>query len=190
MTSLAARLGTTEHISLLLRKAKALGLHGPAELIGLAVARGCRHYRDGPEAPPDRPVSETCFSNEELALALLSPCLPYNPRCIRVGAQMLGGPDNRPRRLAFLARRERAEAVLRHIAAAGRQTEPQHAFWRELLEALPAVSPTCREPSAGVMPHAGRYRAQAGITNPRDPVTGGGPWTVWLRPSPTRASRQ
>ncbi len=59
---------------------------------------------------------------------------------------MLGSPYNQPRRLALLARRERAENAVRYIAAAGRQTEPQEAFWQALLAALAATSPTCTRP--------------------------------------------
>src|SRR5438034_1898781 len=62
---LAARLGTTTHLSPLLRKARRLGL-GPGELEILAVQRDCRHYSNGTE--PEEPLaSEREFSNEELA---------------------------------------------------------------------------------------------------------------------------
>ena len=42
--TLATRLGTTTHISALLRKASQLGLRTPRDLSDLAAQRGCRHY--------------------------------------------------------------------------------------------------------------------------------------------------
>ena len=128
MITLARRLSTPAHHSLLLRKASRLGLHGAPALISLAVARGCLHYQGGLEPVPSAPPPRTAFSDEELAIALLSPCLPYSPRAIRVGAQMLGSRGNQPRQLALLARRERAEAVVRHLATTGQQTEPHEPF--------------------------------------------------------------
>ena len=184
MTTLAKRLGTTEHRSLLLHKAGSLGLTSAVHLIGLAIVRGCQHYRNGPEAVLANPPSHTIFSNEELAIALLSPCLPYNPRAVRVGAQMLGSQGNQPQRLALLARRERAEEVVRHVALAGQQTEPHESFWQELLAALSSGSSLPRMIPAGVLPHPSRFRLEAGITNPADLVSNGGPKPTWLRPSP------
>ena len=71
--TLAAKLGTTTHLSPLLRQARRLGL-GPGELEILAAQRGCRHYSNGTE--PEQPLaSEREFSNEELAIALLSTAL-------------------------------------------------------------------------------------------------------------------
>ena len=103
--TLAAKLGTTTHLSPLLRKARRLGL-GPRELQILAVQRGCRHYSNGSE--PEQPLaSEAEFSHEELAIALLSTALPYDPHSIRCGAAMLGAEGNNPRRLAHLAVLER-----------------------------------------------------------------------------------
>jgi len=52
--TVATKLGTTTHLSPLLRKARRLGL-GPAELRALAVQRGCRHYSNGSE--PKEPLS-------------------------------------------------------------------------------------------------------------------------------------
>ena len=184
MITLARKLGIAEHHSLLLRKAGDAGLHGASELIGLAVVRGCRHYQGGPEPVPIAPLSRAIFSDEELAVALLSPCLPYSPRALRVGAQMLSGLGNQPRRLALLARKERAETVVRHVAAAGRQTEPHESFWDELLAALPPASSLHSVFPAGVLPHPSRFRTETGLTDPSNPVTQGGPQTVWLRPTP------
>ena len=183
MTTLAEKLGMPRHHSLLLRKAREVGLLDTSALIGLAVARGCQHYRGGPEPMPAMPLSRAAFSDEELAIALLSPCLPYNSRAVRVGAQMLGSRINQPRRLALLARKERAETVVQYIAAAGQRTEPQESFWRELLMAL---SPTAslRAPIwAGVLPHPSRFYMETGRTDPSNPATRGGAQRTWLRPA-------
>ena len=184
MTTLAKKLGSPAHHSLLLRKASWLGLHDAPALIGLAIARGCFHYQSGPEPLPSAPPSRAAFSDEELAIALLSPSLPYSPRAMRVGAQMLGSRNNQPQRLALLARRERAENLVRHIAAAGQQTEPQEAFWQELLAALAATSPTRSKVPPGVLPHPSRFRSEAGVLPPLHLATGSKPATTWLRPSP------
>ena len=183
MTMLARKLGTIEHHSLLLRKAKETGLHNIAKLIGLAIARGCRHYEGGLEPVPAAPPTRETFSDEELAIALLSPCLPYSPRAVRVGAQMLGSRNNQPSRLALLARRERAENVVRHVAAAGQQTEPHEPFWQELLAAISPVTPLRSIIPAGVLPHASRFRVETGLTNRSDAATRGGSCMVWLRPA-------
>ena len=172
------------HHSRLLRKARNAGLYGTPELIGLAVARGCRHYQGGPEPVPSAPLSHAAFSDEELTVALLSPCLPYSPRALRVGAQMLGSRNNQPRRLALLARRERAENVVRHIVAAGQLTEPHEPFWRELLAILPPVPSSRSAFPAGVLPHPGRFRIETGLTGPSNLAALCGPQTQWLRPTP------
>lgn len=132
---------------------------------------------------PTAPLSREVFSDEELAISLLSPCLPYSPRTLRVGAQMLGSGGNQARRLALLARKERAEIVVRHIAAAGRQTEPHEPFWDELLAALPPATSLRSVFPTGVLPHPSRFRTETGLTDPSNPKTGGGPKTIWLRPT-------
>ena len=170
------------HRSSLLWKARRLGLSTSSEMIALAVARGCNHYQGGPEPEPGKPLSREQFSDEELAIALLSPCLPYDQRALRVGAQMLGSHLNRPGPMAFLAIKERTVAALRHLACLARETDPEEPFWEELLAALPSPSARWPEPIAGSMPHPNRFRSETGRTSPRDRVTHGGPLKVWLRP--------
>ena len=155
--TLAHKLGTTVHLSPLLMKARRLGLRGVGDLCALAVRRGCGHYRQGTES--EGPLtSETEFSNEELALALLSIAGPYDPHAIRCGAAMLGALDNNPRAIATLAQRERGEQVVRYVAECGRSFEPDNAFWTELLRLLPVTPP----PKAGVLPHPTRFVAMNG----------------------------
>jgi hypothetical protein len=158
MPTLAEELGTTTHLSPLLRKAQRLGL-GPRQLQILAVQRGARHYSNGTE--PAKPLaSQEEFSNEELALGLLSTALPYDPHSIRCGAAMLGSEGNNPRRIARMAVMERSVAPVRHVATAGRKFEPDNRFWQELLDALPETKP----PKVGVLPHPTRFVAMTGFT--------------------------
>ena len=183
MKILAQMLGIAERDSPLFQKARGLGLQGAHELVGLAISRGCRHYQGGTEPIPQMPVPSTEFSDEELAICLLSPSLPYDQRTVRVGAQMLGSRDNQPSRLALLAHAEQAEVIVRYIATAGRRTEPHEPFWCELLAVLPPASLDSLTIAAGVLPHPSRFRLETGRTAPSDPMTHGGPQVVWLRPS-------
>lgn len=171
--TLAHRLGIPTHVSSLLRKARRLGLATPRELCTLAVQRGCRHYAQGDE-PAGELVSRSDFSDEELAVALLDVALPYEPRAIRCGAAMLSAPGSDPRRLAWLARLERSEIALRHVAGAGRKFEPENPFWIELLDLLPDT-PTMPD---GVLLHPTRFVAMTGIVRRRPP----GLYTEWQRP--------
>jgi hypothetical protein len=178
--TLARRLGTTPHVSALLRKARKLGLHGSKELCLLAVQRGCRHYAQGDE--PDEPLaSHEQFSDEELAIALLHPSLPHDPHRLRCGAAMVASDQNDPESLAHLARQERAVPVLRYVAESGRRYEPENPFWNRLLSLLPATPPI----KPGVMPHPTRFVAMTGFTpRGREFVT------EWLRPesAPAKAA--
>ena len=175
--TLAERLGTTPHISPLLQKAKRFGLRSPELLEGLGVARGCQHYWS-PELVSVPAVSESDFSNEELAVALLSPCLAYSPHTIRVGAAMLGATGNDITLLARLAVAERCVTQIRYVAGAARQFEPNNPFWRQLLDALPQ-SPPLKD---GVMPHPTRFVSMTGMTR-----AGVRPVTIWNRPHPDMA---
>jgi hypothetical protein len=174
--TLAAKLGTTTHLSPLLHKAWRLGL-GPKELQILAVQRGCRHYASGSE-PQQLLATVNELSNEELAVALLSTALPYEPHAIRCGAAMLGAENNQPRRLARLAVLERSVTPVRYVAEAGRRFEPENRFWPELLAALPATPP----PKTGVLPHPTRFVAMTGFTR-----RGRETLVEWQRPAQRRA---
>ena len=169
--TLATKLGTTTHLSPLLRKARRLGV-GPSELEILAVQRGCIHYSTGAE-PTRLLATEEEFSNEDLALALLSTALRYDPHSLRCGAAMLGAEGNDPQRLARRAVMERCVTPVRHVAEAGRRFEPEHAFWKQLLDALPPGRP----PRPGVLPHPTRFVAMTGFTR-----RGPGLVVEWQRP--------
>lgn len=170
--TLARKLGTTAHISSLLRKARRLGLTTPRDLETLAVQRGCRYYQRGDECGVAK-ANATEFSDEELAIALLHPGQPWSPQTIRLGAAMLHAPGNSMRVLGRLARMERCEAVVRYVAEAGRRFEPDEPWWSDLLAALPQ-SPLI---PSGVLPHPTRFVAMTGVTRRgRETVT------QWIRP--------
>lgn len=176
--TLAEKLGMTSCLSALLHKAKRLGL-GPAELEDLAVLRGCRHYTTGRE--PAAPIaSEREFSNEELAVALLSPALRYSPHSIRCGAAMLGTAGNDPETLTRLTLLELAAVPVRYVAEAGRRYEPDNGFWRELLAVLPPAPP----PRDGVMPHPTRFISMTGFTRAGRQLL-----TEWQRPRLPKLAR-
>lgn len=175
--TLAEKLGTTSHLPTLLQKARRLGL-GPRELEVLAAQRGCRHYSNGTE-PANPLATEEEFSNEELAIALLSPALRYDPHSIRCGAAMLGAEGNDPDRLARLALLERCEQIVRYVAEAGRRFEPDNSFWVRLIEGLPPTPP----PLSGVLPHPTRFVAMTGFTR-----NGPGLVVEWQRPKRTKAT--
>jgi hypothetical protein len=176
-TTLAEKLGTTAHISQLLQKARRFGLDSSELLEGLAVARGCWHYRS-PDLAPVPAVSGSDFTNEELAVALLSPSLPYSAHTIRVGAAMLGATTNDVDVLTRLAVAERCIASVRYIANAALRFEAANPFWQQLLDRLPETLPV----KEGVMPHPTRFVSMTGMTR-----AGMHPVTIWIRPRPDLA---
>lgn len=177
MPTLAEKLGTLPHESPLLQKAARVELHSAELLESLGVARGCWHYRS-PDLIPAPEVSESAFSNEELAAALLSPSQPYSPHTIRVGAAMLGATGNDVTKLAQLVRAEGCVALVRYIANAALRFEPDNLFWRQLLDCLPETPPL----KEGVMPHPTRFVSMTGMTR-----AGSRPVTIWIRPRPDLA---
>jgi hypothetical protein len=174
--TLAEKLGTTAHLSPVLRKAQHLGLDADG-LERLAIQRGCDYYHEGEDLPLAK-VTTDQLSNEELALALLSPSLRYHPQTLRLGAAMLGAEGNDPRELARRATHERCESIVRYIAEAGQRFEPQNEFWRTLLSHLPAGTP----PKSSAVPHPTRFVAMTGITR-----RGIETIVQWIRPRPATA---
>jgi hypothetical protein len=177
METLAEQLGTTAHISPLLMKARRVGLAEPEDLEGLAIARGCRYYDPAIDksltTQKEQTISKQEFSNAELALALLSVSLPKSQRRLRVGAAMLAAEGNRPEDIVRLARLERCESVVRHVAKCGAQVEPDKLFWTSILDDLPKA-----DAKPWVLPHITRFVAMTGVTRR-------GTETVmqWIRPT-------
>lgn len=172
--SLGEKLGLPATKAPLLDKAGRLGLDSPESLESLAVVRGCWHYRS-PDLRPAAVVSESEFSNEELAVVLLSPSLPYSPHTIRIGAAMLGADGNDVEQLAQLVVAENATAPARYIANAAVRFEPDNPFWPKLLNLIPESPPIVE----GVMPHPTRFVSMTGMTR-----AGVETVAVWIRPRP------
>lgn len=164
--------------SALLKKARALGLDLPLDLERMAIARGCRYYeRDlGSKAAPA--ISEAEFSNEELAIALISPGLSPSAREIRLAAALLGAADINPKRVAALATQEDCAMIVRYIAECGKRYEPENMFWDSLLSALPSV---VVNPDG--LPHPTRFIEMTGMI--RGKV---GLFTSWVRPCKLQAA--
>jgi hypothetical protein len=180
--TLARRLGTTPHISPLLMKARRMGLARPEDLENLTVRRGLRYYDAHGDSMVGFPnlnetqavVDITDFSNEELALALLSPAAPYSLQRLRMGAAMLAAAGNRPEYIARLARLERCESVVRYISRCGMEVEPDNPFWVSILDHLPQGTPS----SPDALPHLSRFVAMTGLSR-----AGKGRLMQWIRPT-------
>lgn len=180
--TLAARLGTTAHLSPLLMKARRLGLEQAEDFERLAVSRGLRYYDSHGDSrkacPPTSIVQKSGidedFNNEELAIALLSLAAPYSQQRIRIGAAILAAEGNRPEALAALAQRERCGMIVRYIAECGHEVEPGNPFWLKLLERLPAHNFVLLP---GTLPHPTRFVAMTGVTR-----AGVGNIRQWIRP--------
>jgi hypothetical protein len=172
MPTLAQTLAMTTPVSPLLRKARRLGLVGVDALIAAAVARGCDHYRSASLTIPKAPPTEV-LGDDELVILLLLGENPYEPMAIRCAAQLARSSRIDPVRLARLARMEKTERVLAHIARAGLEHEPTAAaFWQTLMDHLPEAMPR-PEPD---LPHWSRFVAMPGLQR------GGVAPTRWLVP--------
>jgi len=180
--TLANRLGTTQHLSPLLMKAKRLGFKSPEDLERLAVLRGLRYYDPygdsvapfAGQAHPPKPLFADSFTNEELAVALLSPVTPYSMQRLRMSAAMMAADGNNPKIITRLAKWERSESIVRHIASCGQQAEPDNPFWSHLLEELPESPPHPDD----ALPHLSRFVAMTGLTR-----AGKGSLMKWIRPA-------
>jgi len=167
---LAGRMGMTAHISPLLQKAKRLGLLTPEDLETLALQRGLRYF-----GTPDRTlgISLGLFSNEELVIALMSPSSPYSLNRLRMAGALMAANDISVEKLIHLARQERCETIVRHIAQCGMGVEPENPFWKKLLE----VVPDDHAVPIDVLPHVSRFTAMTGINR-----EGKNLQSQWIRP--------
>jgi hypothetical protein len=180
-TSLAHRMGTSAHLSPLLQKAHRLGLRDGRDLEKLAIERGLRYFgspdqqdQGAPNQPAKIAENASSLTNEELAIALINPAAPYSLNRIRMAAAIIAGEGISASRILHLARMERCEAIVRHIAMSGAKVEPASPFWKFLLENLPECTP----PNPDVLPHISRFVAMSGITR-----YGKQNFMQWIRPS-------
>lgn len=159
--------------STLLRRARALGFGTVDRLLALAGARGCTHYSSIEPALPARDP-RAALPDAELGILLLSGEHRFEPIAIRCAAQLLSGPGLDPARVARLARRERCERVLAHIARAGVAHDREGGvFWAAVLDALGLQRPM----RPGVLPHWSRFVSDPGLVAP-----GRRGDSLWLRP--------
>jgi len=157
--------------SVLLEKARQLGLLLPLDLERLAIMRGCEYYNRDLE-PRVPPLVEVPFTNAELAVALISPALHPGARQIRLTAALLGASDVNPPEVSALAMRENCGDVVRHIALSGLRFEPGNSFWQTLLDLLPEV-----QISSDRFPHPSRFVEMTGIDRGKVGLI-----TRWIRP--------
>lgn len=172
---IARILGTTPHLSPLLRKTRRFGYLLPDDLLHLAALRGCTHYLAADRIEEQfHDCGQDCLSNAELAIALVSGGADGDARHIRVAAQLLGAADVSVDEVSRLARLERCVPIVRYIAEVGARNDSDDPnFWRSLLEALPESSSL----SEGKMPHPSRFMSQPGWTPPSRPARP----ASWLR---------
>jgi len=158
MATLAQVLASTTPVSVLLRKARRLGLHGIGAMIDLAVARGCRHYGSWALPLAEHP-SRLALNDEELTILLLLGENPYEPAAIRCAAQLARSPHVDPVRLSRLAIKQKCERVLAHIARAGFDHDSEGGdFWQRVLDQLPHLT-IRQEPD---LPHWSRFVSMPG----------------------------
>lgn len=171
--TLAARLGTTVHKSVLLRSLARRGLKTADAIAREAQRRGLDYYIPAEHVEEDASSPAPDVSLEELVVALIHPCLPWEPQRFRLAAALMAAPGVDPVLLANLAVQERAALPLADIGRAGKATEPEVEFWTALLSHLPVDLPV----PAGVMPHPSRYMVIPGKVRPG--TTGK---AKWVRP--------
>lgn len=180
MKTVAEQLGQTPHLSPLLRRLRRLGLKDPYDLLRLAVARGCTHYRCSDDSDPPIDPGYAQVSNLDLAIAMVTAAQSFDPVLVRCAAQLLSGNNIPVEAIVRLAIQERAVRVIRYIAKAGKELDPEDGDkWRRLLVLLPAAP----EIPEGRLPHRTRFVSQSGITrigNHLDRT----PRSIWLRLAP------
>ena len=153
-------LGMTYHKSPMRMKMLRLGLSDPKQWQTLAVQRGCDHYPPITDRVQD--PGSSILSNEELALSLLLGELPYDPKAIRVSAQLLSGDVNIIKILR-IAELERLKPLLHRLAKDILSFGLEHKTWEEILDATSA-----KKFPEGVLPHPTRYVVDQGNYVPKN----------------------
>lgn len=127
-------------------------------LLKVAIRRGAGHY----ERPmrPTLPSDNTELSDVELGVALCLAQLPDDPVFVRVASQLLSSPKVEPKELVRLARMERVETVLCHIAAACARVDKNLEPWATVRRDLKPR----RMLAEGTLSHWTRFAALIGLT--------------------------
>jgi hypothetical protein len=113
------------------------------------------------------------FTNEELAIALMSPALPYSLTRLRMAAGMLAARANSTDMLLRLAKQERCEPIVRYISECAAKVEPDDSFWHDLIGNLPPLPRFAPD----TLPHPSRFVAMSGIGR-----SGRQTAVTWIRP--------
>jgi hypothetical protein len=175
--TLARTLGVTAHVSVLLRKARRLGVSTLRDAIAVAVQRGCRHYQAAAGSVSAADPGRLELPDDELVILLLLGEQPYDPFAIRCAAQLARSPEIDPGRLARLAVRERCERVLAHIAREGLDRDPDgQSHWATILE---HIGPPPKRDEEN-LPHGTRFVSMPGFQR------GGHAQPQWLTPTQER----
>lgn len=141
------------------------------ELMRIAVARGCRHYRTLLPADP-QPVDVAAIAHETLGVALLRGSRDLATfQAIRCGAMVLSDLGNSPERIAEAAAHFGVAHRVAHIARLGVKFDQHAEYWRALWSALPTTTVT-----EDFLPGVSRFSLEVGISGP-----GLGPSRTWLR---------
>ena len=142
-----------------------------AQLLAIALARGCRHYAC--LWPEIRPSDQADFPHEILGVALLAgPADAATFQAFRCGAMVLSDLGNNPARIAEASSQLGLTARVAHVVRLGRAADEHAGFWDRILSALP---PTANEES-DFLPGVSRLVSETRIAGP-----GFGRLRVWLR---------
>ena len=152
-SALAARLGTTVHVSALRFRLRRLMKQYPSAtassledwLLDIANCRGARIVIRVPSAPPEfvpPPLSK--LSQEELVVAICMPQGEDRPQLLRLAAQLVSRGELALAKLAIAARRERVGSVMRAMAEAALKVDPSHSAWLFVADKF-ATSPPLRD---------------------------------------------
>jgi hypothetical protein len=142
------------------------------QLLGIAIARGCRHYASFADSPDL--VDEPGIAHEVLGCALLrGPQNIETFRAIRVAAMVLSDGGNSPKKIGSAAAAFGVEGRVSHIAKLALTADNRPDFWNAVLGTLPAMDDVSE---ASFLPGISRLRSETHMTGP-----GQGRSLVWLR---------
>ncbi len=148
-----------------------------AELIGVAVARGCHHY--SPFVRSQLVADQAELPQEILGCALLAgPQSLETFQSIRVAAMVLSDEACSPALVAAAAEEMGVSSRLAHIARLALAVDERPAYWHEILIYLPAEDAT---DESDFLPGISRFSLETGKAGP-----GRGPARIWLRTNYTR----
>ena len=144
--------------------------------VGIAVARGCRHYAGGVER--EVVADRAAIPHEALGCALLQgPRDVGTFQRIRVAAMVLSDLRNSPEAMAEQARARGVAGRLRIIAQMALRADGHDDFWRAVLVRLPAADAEGEEAEeAAFLPGVSRLTTEA-----RADGAGRTKRLVWLR---------